>query len=376
VLGRRGIPAAVVSLALCAVIVAFPAAASAEPGAQLGFIRTGSHLFNVETAGADGSAPKAIFKYGRGGIIPFPNSPPAWTSDGNSLLFVGTGPAGETDGPGGEPFDLYSVPVEGGAPVPVPGASQVIFPLALPDGTSVAVVKVRGQNSEESSGGAGGHEHVVKRTQARSSLWIVSLDGGPARQVTPWRANVIVFPVSSSPDGRTLTVTRTVSGPREGEAPLERSRAMLLDLATGRAKPVGRGISEAVYSPDGGKLAVVRVKAFEHPHIGKTKEGVSKQYGQTDIYLEDLATRALSPVSVGSALDAAPRWDPSGQRLAFLRITPPLTFESALLGTGDTIYEVNADGSCPTVVLHQTGTGFTGVSFRPGAEHAAGRISC
>jgi Tol biopolymer transport system component len=348
-------------------------AADAAGGAQLGFVRTAGHEVSLETSDAAGGSLATLAGSAAPGAgpVPFFLSPPSWSGDGRSLLFVGTVPSLKAGN-----VALYAAPAGGGAPVLVPGTAQTLFPIGLPDGESVAVLKSRGQDSEEVTAEVGGKSHVVHRSRPRSSIWIVSLDGAPPRQVTPWSTAVEYLPTSVSPDGRTLVVTRITTDPRRRKPPRSEAKAMLLDLATGRARPLGSGITGVAYSPDGTRMAIVVEHRFPNPHVHKTKQGTIVVYGQNDIYVEDLASGRLTPVAVGPARDGDPSWDPSGQRLSFVRYGDPSEGEAVLLGSDDSVYEVNADGSCLERVLHEAGAGFIGPAWRPGLENVAGPIAC
>lgn len=362
------------SVALALALLAMPAAAAAD--GQLGFLRAGRSGVELATREPASGHVAPLFQAQRGGIVPFFLSPLSWSGDGRLLLFVGGSSASEI-GKGRESnLSLYALPAEGGAPTLVPGSAGTEFAVGLPDGKSVAVLRVRGSDSETVAGGRGGHMHVVQRSRSRSSLWIIRLDGGSPRQVTPWQANVTDLPVSAWPDGHTLDVSRIVRHPQARKPPRTHDQAMAIDLSTGRARPVGKGIASIAYSPDGGRAAIVKAVRFPHPHVRKTGHGTTTVSGQTDIYVEDLASGARTPISVGPAQDFSPSWDPSGERLSFVRYGDILGREEALFGFGDTVFEVNADGTCLTPVLHEAETAYVGVSWRPGAEHAAGPLVC
>jgi Tol biopolymer transport system component len=374
----RGISVAVLFIVALAALAAAPLAA-ATPGARLAFLRVTEHGVTLGNSAAGGGPISNSLSSRPGEVEPFFISPPSWSGDGESLLFLG-GKPGKSRREEFAPrtFGLYAVPAEGGAPVLIPGTSTALFPIGLPDGVSVAVIKSRGHDSEETTTTVGSGKTVVRRTRSQASLWIVRLDGGPARQLTPWRANVIDIPTSASPDGRTLVITRRVLQPGKRKPPRSSTRTLLLDLATGRTRPVGPNVGEVAYSPDGSKLALVIGHEFAHPHVRKTKGEETRLDGQTDIYVEDIASGAMTPVSVGPALDFRPSWDPSGERLSFTRRDDPLgaSFDDLLFGLGENIYEVNADGTCLSAIYSERKVGFIGPTWRPGAEHAAGRIAC
>jgi Tol biopolymer transport system component len=94
------------------------------------------------------------------------------------------------------------------------------------------------------------------------------------------------------------------------------------------------------------------------------------------LMVEDLASGSLTQIASGGARPVGkPSWDPSGQRLSFVRYAK-LGSESALFGFGDTVMEVNPDGSCPTAVLHTPGVAYLAPAWQPGTGREAGPIAC
>jgi hypothetical protein len=74
--------------------------------------------------------------------------------------------------------------------------------------------------------------------------------------------------------------------------------------------------------------------------------------------------------------DYSQSWDPSGERLAFVRYLPEW-LEPEELGYGSAVMQVNADGSCLGVVLRPSlYVAFFGVAWQPGSGREAGRIEC
>lgn len=74
--------------------------------------------------------------------------------------------------------------------------------------------------------------------------------------------------------------------------------------------------------------------------------------------------------------DLFPSWDPSGERLAFVRYRPGHA-ELDEIGIGSALMQVNADGSCPSAVLGPSrGIGLYGAAWQPGPGREAGRIAC
>ncbi len=78
--------------------------------------------------------------------------------------------------------------------------------------------------------------------------------------------------------------------------------------------------------------------------------------------------------------ESHPSWDPSGQRIAFnsFRISkePFDALFDTLLPIGNSIVQVNSDGSCREKVISVPGVGIYGALWRPGPGREAGRIAC
>lgn len=351
--------------------LALAPSALAAGGAELGLIRLSSKLVaSVATVDGDGGMPTTLLPVaGQHGPQPFPLSSLTWSGDGRYLITTGSEAGPEPKRPSA--VGLYAIPAEGGAPVAIAGTSGGLFPVGFPDGDTVAFVRILGTNSETVSG-----KHVIKRTRSRYSIWLASLDGGAARRLTPWRSEGSETPTSVSPDGTTLVVRRLVVDRSRRKPPRSHEQTVLLNLRTGKRTPLGRRVADAIFSPDGARLAIVKEHRFARPHERKTKSGTIRTYGETDIYVKDRLTGALTKVTSGPARDGDPAWDPSGQRLAFVRAGGGRSEASLLFGIDDSIYEVNADGSCLTRVLHQAGSAFLTAVWRPGPERAAGPIAC
>lgn len=361
---RRLLAGAVV----CALMLA-PSAAAAE-GPQLGLLHLDSKLAaSVQTLGTDGGTPATLWPAAGRGARPFFLSSIAWSGDGRYLITTGLSGKGEADGP--SVVSLFAVPVDGGAPMPILGTGGGLRPVGLPDGETVAFTRVRGHDSETVS-----NEGVIQRSRSQESLWLVRLDGGPSRRLTPWRSERSEFVSSASPDGRTLVVRRLTRDSRKRKPPRSHASTLFLDLDSGKETAAGRDIADAVFSPDGTRLALVKERRFARARESKSKDGgVIRSSGETNLYVRDLLTGATTKVTSGPASDGTPSWDPSGSRLAFVRLGS-IKDEAGLFGIGDSVYEVNADGSCLTRVLHEASGGYLSVVWRPGAEHAAGPIAC
>jgi Tol biopolymer transport system component len=112
---------------------------------------------------------------------------------------------------------------------------------------------------------------------------------------------------------------------------------------------------------------------------GKTTT-IKSAKGSTRITATDLAVAnadgsGLTKLTRTRALELRPGWDPSGQRLAYTQFRAGAG-EAVLLGLGDSIMEINADGSCRTRVLSYSNAILYGATWQPGAGREAGPIAC
>jgi Tol biopolymer transport system component len=357
----RGLGAVVVLLSLG---LATGNAQAAEAGPQLAFLRWGGRPPVLEVQTSDGGGGTAERLVG-GGVhgqppIPHPFSPISWSGDGSLVAFGGL--TGKVSlGPGGG--KIFVVPADGGKPRPVSGTVGGQFPVFAPDGRSLAFVRVRGNNSSWSTSG-GKHG----QTFARTSIWLAQIDGGPPQMLTPWRKQAREWPSSFSPDGATLAITQQPDGVRS-------SRTVALAMNGGGRSVIAEDAAQAVFSPDGSRVAMLRIGARGYRHDSKGGRGAAGIESTSDLIVANNDGSDLTQLTRTRAIEESPSWDPSGRRLAFVRLARPLT-ERAVFGLGDTVMEVNADGTCPTKVLSAPGVAFLSPVWQPGPGREAGPIAC
>ena len=70
-----------------------------------------------------------------------------------------------------------------------------------------------------------------------------------------------------------------------------------------------------------------------------------------------------------------PTWDPSSRRLAFVRYDGKV-YPQSLFGVGDTLVEINADGSCETKIGSAESVAVIAPAWQPGPGRGAGPILC
>jgi tricorn protease-like protein len=224
---------------------------------------------------------------------------------------------------------------------PLLGTRGAASPVFAPDGNSIA---------------------FTRSWRHGASIWLADLAGGPPRRLTPARRGHYLFPGSFSPDGSTLLATRFV-GRRQEEI-------VAVHLDTGEVESVLRGAGTPVYSPDGTRLALLRWRPL------RRRDGTQTE--SSDLFTIKADGTGLRRLTKTRYQDEAfPSWDPSGERLAFVRYLPE-TVENELLeiGVGASVMQMNADGTCPREILESSIEAIYGAAWQPGPGREAGRIAC
>jgi Tol biopolymer transport system component len=325
----------------------------APGGPRLALMRfdLSSFRFELETVDERGGRP---FPLAGGGEwrrpLPAWFTSPAWSPDGSNIVFAGVarrlfgGPRGTR---------LYVSRSDGRLLHPLRGTHGADRPVFAEDGDTVAFTRYR---FRESTGRKGKKKFVPRG----SSIWLVDLDGGAPKRITSFRQGVYMYPTSFSPSGRTLLATREV----DRRAP----EAVALEPGTGGIKTVVRHSFDPTYSPDGRRIAFVRERSLER--------GNGDDLTTTDLFTVKAGGGGLRHLTSGRKDDFFPSWDPSGERIAFVRYRPEVT-ERDEIGIADAVMEVNADGSCLRSVLKPSrNTTFYGTAWQPGLDREAGRIVC
>jgi Tol biopolymer transport system component len=323
-------------------------AVAAPDGPRLAFIQFAPKRIELRTSDAVGGAGESI---AGGGLnsrpVPFPLGSISWSPDGTSTAFVGVDP--DANGPQqSSRLNLFVASADGGVARKVPGTAGGEFPVFAPDGRSIAFVRVKGSDSEsvDSNG-------KRTRTYAHTSIWMTSLDGTRRRALTPWKKQDFDLPSSFSPDGSLLAVTRYSDRDRS-------TSAVALRVDGGGSRLISAGAADPAYSPDGLKVALIRADRVRPT---------------TDLFVANPDGTGLLQLTYTEGFEQHPSWDPSGQRLAFETLRPGRS-EAALLGFGDALMEINADGSCQTKVLSLRKTALLSPAWQPGPGREAGPIAC
>lgn len=296
--------------------------------------------YELETVDRGGALPLRLAGGGeRKRPLPALFEPPSWSPDGSQVAFTGIAHSFEA-GPRGN--RVYLVGADGKGLRPVRGTRGASGPVFTPDGEAIAFTRSRRRGT---------------------SIWLADLAGGAPRRITAARKNLYLLAGSFSPDGSTLLASRFIVGRPEG--------VVAVRLATGKVESVLRRATEPAYSPDGTRFALLRW------HPMRRRDGTRTI--QSDVYTARVDGTGLRRVTRTLFRDETyPSWDPSGERLAFVRNLPEFAKESDLvqLGIGNALMQANADGSCFTRVLSQPGTAIYGAAWQPGPGREAGRIAC
>jgi len=281
---------------------------------------------------------------------------PAWSPTGASFAYVGRTKT--------ERSGLFLINADGTGQRLIPATRGAAGPVFSPDGRAIAFARTRIVQPRFDPKRP--LESFEREGFAGTTTWLLDLDTGRQRRLTPWRDGLHNMPSSFSPDSGTLAFTRHARGKAE---------AMALDLTTGRQTVLARNAEGPTYSPDGSRLAFISYR----------DRNVTEGFGEP-VLASELYVR---PVGEGPPLrltrthdwqEASPSWDPSGERLAYLQATGEEAFG---LGFTNVIKQINADGTCRQVVFGKPRkrklgreVAFHGPAWQPGPGREAGRIEC
>lgn len=294
---------------------------------------------------ADGGLPGRFHAY--------PFSEPAWSPDGSLIAFsraVGNRRLGVF-----ARLHLFVVAADGSHLRMIESSRGGYNPVFSPDEGTIAFARMRWRTRPTRFGGRA-------ITYLSVSTWLANLATGRSRQLTPWRDELQNVPSSFSPDGTVLALSRHVG--------LNRYEAVGLRLDGTGSSVIARNGLDPVYSPDGSRIALAR----GHWHVFHPRGSVTVGV-LTDLFTvrpdgTDLRRLTVTP----HAAERAPDWDPSGSRLVYSRVN--LFSPRGFLGLGNSVVEINADGTCSTRILSKKDSVLYGATWQPGPGRGAGPISC
>lgn len=314
-------------------------------------MEAGENSFKLISSDPGGGDQRVIF----GGnvtrrLLPFPFSSPSWSGDGAHVAFTGLELAGKD-----AVVDVYEAAADGSGVTKVPGTRDGVGPVLSPDGRMLAFPRESERTARKP------HRGEVTVFQS-ISVWLLNLEDGTVRQLTPWGNEMFDFPSSFSPDGSTLAISRNRR---------HHPSAVAIRLDGSGDAVLARNASEPVYSPDGTRLAMTTVGTRRRIE----RKGEALTYAPTELAVAAADGSGLTRLTRTRNLELSPSWDPSGQRIAYALLTVALG-EANFLGAGDSIMEINGDGSCRTKVLSVPKVTLYGPTWQPGPGREAGPISC
>lgn len=345
------------SVVFCAVAVAHAEAPAGPRLAAVVFHPYPNAGSEVSSFAPDGSGPfRIVGGPDTKGPAPTSGARPSWSADGSRVAFLGV-----KDGASGA---IFTVAADGSDSKMVPLSHELLIegdPVLSPDGRSVAVTRLdvisghfeglfqHGQASDDDYG-----------VKVRTAIWSLGVDDSKMHRLTAWSRRAFLQPSSFSPDGSHLAATEWKGGPT--------GRAISVDLETQRTKVLAPDATEPVFAPDG-SVAVVRHRYAP----GGPSEELNLR-SSTLLVAAPGQSRPRPILRVRGGLDW-PSWDPSGQRIAFTRLKG-LRPGALPLPRPNAIAEINADGSCLTMVAKLSRGFFSGSAWQPGPDREAGRIVC
>lgn len=331
--------------------------AAVPAGPRLAYVKFGLSPQRLElvTVDASGALPLRVAGGGlRTRPLPYLTAP-SWSRDGSLIAFSGLLGAERREGEGPR-LQMFVVAADGSGLRKVPGTDGAFYPVFSPDGHTIAFARQRQRHRPNENGG----EDLVYESV---SVWLADLAGGAPRRITPWRNRLRQTPSSFSPDGSVLAITRA-AGDRGSEA-------VGLKLDGSPPSVLARNAFDPVYSPDGSRVAFLR-----GPRRTFRERNGTTTATFTDLYaMSASGGEAIQLTRTPRTVELMPSWDPSGQRLAYVEMMP-LRSESSLLGFGNSIMQINPDGSCRSKLLSFPRVALFGPAWQPGPGREAGRIEC
>ena len=285
----------------------------------------------------------------------------SWNADGSEYAFIGAVPRAAKGGRGENL--AYIARADGAGARPIAATKGTSAAVLSPDGRWLAFTRSRLHGPKLNRKDPHAALEALLHGYETRSTWIVPTAGGRPRRLTPSGRHEFAEPTSFSPDGSTLLVTDSGHRPQ--------TEVDAIDLATGKRRTIELEASEASFSPDGSRIAFISYRD------GESVPGFDEREATSEVYVAAAdGTGAHHVTETPKFEETAPSWDPSGERLVYLR-SP-----GGMLGiVSGRVAESNADGSCTKVLplppRRKHGHTLAGEpTWWPGSERGAGPLSC
>jgi TolB protein len=294
--------------------------------------------------GDDGSKLKVLVEAPTGDIQRLAS--PAWSPNAEQVYFVGV--LGRREGDRFTYFesDTFVVGAGGGEPRRLTTSRDVETVAPSPDGGTLLVTR---------------EEHPGTRPFT-SALWLMDADGGKERRLLETEDGTLDRGGSWSPDGGTIAFTRCPYAPPDERGFVENTCTVYTVSSDGsRLRKLAERSSQPAFSP-GGRLIAFISDRDEH---GKHATGEDEEAFANELYVMDADGGNHQRLTQSESLDEEnPSWSPDGSRIAFAREGPARFTDQLMI--------VNADGTCPTLLIGDAGDASIGVpsfdspTWRPG----------
>ncbi len=250
----------------------------------------GAAFTEIWRARADLPEPPERFTYGPKG-----DSQPRFSPDGRTVGFLST--RGSSD-----KAQLCLIPIDGGEARVLTDSKSAIAAFAFsPDGKRVAYIAPDAPSDDEEKAKKAGDDEVwVDHDLKQRRLFVMDLEGGTAKAVSP--ADVSVWSFDWAPDGQRVALV--VSATPKVDDQYCFSRLCSLDLATGNVTPL--------YGPTG-KLTVARVSPDGSTIAFLASGGGGREPYAGSLYVIPFSgseARCLTADFDGTATNA--EWSPKG----------------------------------------------------------------
>jgi dipeptidyl aminopeptidase/acylaminoacyl peptidase len=370
----RGVLRLGLVLSIVLAVAATFSVAAVPDGPRLAIIRDFPYpksLTEIATVNAAGGALQTVMRdedlVRDEGPIGIGGSHPSFSPDGSLIAFAGSFiQGGRAESP------VVSVVGTDGAGLRVlRGTFTQAEPIFASDGHTIAfsTLKVISGHFLRAGSGAQASDGVRVALGIRS----VDIEDGSQRMVTPWRPwgqNAVgLDPSSYSPDGSTLAVTASYFNGS--------TSAVAVRLDGSGSTLLAKDAVEPVYSPDGSRIAFVRV----HTHVKHLPHRRKRTIIRKDLYVMRADGSGLTRLTRSPhALEEWPNWDPSGERIAFSSYRPAPAGKpfGIPVPINTSVMQINADGTCLTKMLtsRPRRQSLSGVAWQPGPGRGAGPIEC